>query len=322
MTTIHQPNLAATITYLKDGAAFHTTGKSTKSATIPYPVLASPKIDGFRCSVINSQAYTRSMRHIDNIAARLALQAIPTGIHLDGELIVGSNPCAPNIFNASTSAFRSHEGCPKFTFWVFDLINLVEPYSARLARLRNIMSKLPDFACLVPQITLYSDADAYTYLDYCIADGYEGIMLRNPASRYKPGRSTLREFGLCKLKPFEDQEAVVVGFYEQMTNTNELETDLRGYAKRSSSQVGLVGAGSLGGVIAHNSEWGYFRVGGGWTQAERDYIWQNQSKFLGNEFTFKFQRIGSIDKPRQSGFKAWTGVRREVCDLARYEEEN
>ena len=51
-------------------------------------------------------------------------------------------------------------------------------------------------------------------------DGYEGLMLRAPDGPYKFGRSTVKENTLLKVKNFLDDEAEVIGFKEQTTNTN------------------------------------------------------------------------------------------------------
>ena len=54
-------------------------------------------------------------------------------------------------------------------------------------------------------------------------------MMRNPIAPYKQGRGTFREGIIYKLKRFEDSEAVIIGFVEQMTNQNVLEKDELGY---------------------------------------------------------------------------------------------
>ena len=99
----------------------------------------------------------------------------------------------------------------------------------------------------------------------------------------------------------------LLGFEERMTNTNEQERDERGYAKRSSKKAGLVGANTLGSLLAWNIEFG---VGSGFTDAERQEIWDNRDKYLGRLITFKYQEIiKGTGRPRFPTFKGfrWEG---------------
>ena len=82
-------------------------------ADIRYPVLASPKIDGIRCLIVNGKAVTRSLKPIPNEHIRSMLEKYaPDGA--DGEIVVGDS------FNATTSAVMSRDGEPEFTYFIFD----------------------------------------------------------------------------------------------------------------------------------------------------------------------------------------------------------
>ena len=74
-------------------------------------------------------------------------------------------------------------------------------------------------------------------------------MMRDPVGRYKLGRGTFKEGLIYKLKRFADDEAVIIGFKEQMTNNNILEKDELGYAKRSIFKENMIPAGTLGNFI-------------------------------------------------------------------------
>jgi DNA ligase-1 len=130
-------------------------------------------------------------------------------------------------------------------------------------------------------------------------------MLRKICGRYKQGRSTAKEGILLKLKPFEDSEAIITGFEELQHNENEQFTSELGYSKRSSQQAGLVGGNTLGKFLVTGTQEEHFggvefKVGSGLglTQALRQEIWDNREKYLGKLIKFKYQKIGSIDKPR------------------------
>ncbi|MFM7851045.1 MAG: hypothetical protein ACKO96_03815, partial [Flammeovirgaceae bacterium] len=50
--------------------------------------------------------------------------------------------------------------------------------------------------------------------------GYEGVMIRGLHGPYKQGRATLKQGWLMKLKEFDDDEAVIIGYEEKMKNNN------------------------------------------------------------------------------------------------------
>ena len=108
---------------------------------------------------------------------------------------------------------------------------------------------------------------------------------------------------MIKVKPMEDAEARIIGFEEQEENTNEKQTNELGRSKRSSCKAGKVGKGTLGSLIVTNTEFGDFNVGTGMDDALRQKIWDNREAYLGKIITFRFQRIGTKDKPRIPAFK-------------------
>ena len=79
-----------------------------------YPLLATQKIDGIRCLIIDGVAMSRSLkpipnRYIQSIIGKREYNG------LDGELVVGSS------FQQATSGIMSSDGEPDFTYHVFDL---------------------------------------------------------------------------------------------------------------------------------------------------------------------------------------------------------
>jgi len=262
-------------------------------ATLRYPLVATPKIDGIRCVIWEGRVLARSLKPIPNVFVRESLAGAPEG--LDGELIVGAT------FQSTTSGVMSHTGNPDFTFWVFDLISDL-PYEARLAALDAL--PLPARVERVPWVWVRSPEELLAYEAQCLDLGFEGVCLRTPKSPYKFGRSTLREGYLLKLKRFEDAEAVVVGFEEQMRNENALQVNELGYAKRSSAQEGLVGKGTLGKLVVEK-DGVRFGIGTGFTDAQRAEVWANRGKYLGAIVRYKSQPYGVKDAPRLPVFLGW-----------------
>src|SRR5690606_23922036 len=128
-------------------------------------------------------------------------------------------------FNKISSAIMSDGGEPDFRFCVFDYVStsLTEPYKQRMARLEAL--DLPDFCEKVLPAVINSKEELIDFEKKCLEAGYEGIMVRSPDSPYKCGRATLKQGWLLKVKRFKDSEATIIGFEEQMENTNEATID-------------------------------------------------------------------------------------------------
>ena len=262
---------------------------------VRYPCIVSPKIDGIRALKLGGKLRSRTFKPIPNHFIRTMLEsALPDGI--DGEIIVG------NIFQATTSAVMSRDGEPAFEFWAFDMVegHLDEPYSSRLMRLHNVVDAIHDMRVLeVPTFTVQNEQELLKYEKKFLDDGFEGLMVRAPGGPYKCGRSTVKEGWLLKLKRFQDHEAVILGFVEQLKNTNKAEKDELGHTKRSSAKAGKVGKGTLGKFKVRDLESGVvFFVGTGLTDEQRQEIWNHKARYQGKLIKYKCQPYGEKDKPR------------------------
>ncbi len=269
---------------------------------LKFPVLVTPKLDGIRCLVADGKALSRKFKPIPNLHIRKTVERhCPNGF--DGELMV---PGA--TFSETTSAVMSHDGEPKFEYHVFDFVQrgIAQPYCERVYGLREFV-EYPD-GVVVPVMPkeVENVEQLLQYEAECLAQGYEGVMIRSTHGPYKCGRSTLREGYLLKLKRFEDSEAEIIGFEEKMRNDNELGVNELGYAKRSTFKTGLVPAGTLGALLARDAKTGVeFAIGTGLDDAIRSEIWASRERHMGRIFTYKFQPTGMKDKPRFPVFKGF-----------------
>jgi DNA ligase-1 len=255
---------------------------------------------------------TRALKAIPNHYIRKQLEDNAYTLEgFDGELVVG-DPTAPDCFNVTSSAVMSFEGAPNFKFMVFDKVALGTWRNRWLDGEMCNLNADPHFVEFVCQEAVYNMDDVDGAERLYLIQGYEGVMLRDPAGVFKYGRSTMNEQYLMKLKRFEDFEAEVVGFEEKLHNDNELETDNLGHAKRSSKAAGMVPAGVLGALICRAE--GYndtFNVGSGFDDNLKKEIWGNQAKYLGKLAKIKHQPSGAKDKPRFPTFIGW----RDKIDL-------
>lgn len=268
------------------------TEKGESIEQLLFPLLATPKIDGIRALVIDGVVLSRSLKPIPNRFIQSVLGR-PEYNGLDGELIAGST------FQDVTSGIMSSDGEPDFRFTVFDLWNRPElTYADRCKALVHSSELNCDRIQILDPVECRDAMELGDFTEQFLADGYEGAMVRRPFSPYKHGRATFKEGYLTKIKPFVDDEAVVVGFEEQMHNANEAKTNALGRTERSSHRENLVGKGTLGALIVSNAKFPQFNVGTGMDDALRRKIWNARDQFIGSIVKFKYQLIGTKDKPR------------------------
>lgn len=270
---------------------------------LTFPLLATPKLDGIRCLVINGKAVTRTFKPIPNHHIRRLIEAhCPNG--MDGEILVRNR-----TFNELSGDVRREDGEPDFYFAVFDYVHpdiaTPAPYHKRMQDLKDIHTQdLPWIQKLLP-LHVDSVETLLIYESMCLKAGYEGVMTRRPDGTYKHGRSTTAEGLLLKIKRFEDSEAVVIGYEEQMENQNEAQQDAFGRTKRSSHAENLVPKGTLGALIITFNGIGDIGIGTGFDQATRDQLWAERDSLIGRIVKFKHQPSGAAERPRFPVFLAF-----------------
>jgi len=265
---------------------------------LKYPLFVSPKYDGIRCIVKNGIAYSRSGKPIPSAQVQYAFKHLE---HFDGELIVG-DPTDSDVYNRTQSHVMSRSKPGDIKFYVFDYTApscLNWSFKTRLELLRGaLFNNAQDNVFMVQQKKVMIYEELMDFEVECLFEGFEGIMMRDPEAPYKQGRGTWKEGIIYKLKRFQDDEAVIIGFKELMTNQNELKLDELGYAKRSSSKEGLVAGDTLGAFIVDYKGQELDIAPGILTHDDRKLIWENQEDFLEKMLKFRFFAHGIKDKPR------------------------
>lgn len=272
-----------------------------------YPVYASPKIDGVRAALIDGQLTSRSGKPIRNHYTQRFFQN--KGLDgLDGELIMGE-PTAKDAFRRTTSAVMSYDGCPRVDWYVFDCIEPDVRYADRLGRLRTFLKEpsTPTNVHLVEQKVVKNESELLDYERSCLAQGFEGVMLRSPNGMYKQGRSTVKEGILLRLKRFEDSEAIVLEVVQQLHNQNEPTINELGYTARSTKKEGMIPAGVLGALVVRDIKTKKeFSIGTGFDLATRRELWKHRHSLPGKVVKYKYFPSGSKDLPR---FPTFVGFR-------------
>lgn len=265
---------------------------------LQYPVIVSPKLDGIRAIVKDGIVYSRTGKPIPN---KYIQQQFNSYHGLDGELIVGS-PTDKNVFQNTTSGVMTINGSPNISYYVFDLWNNSSQYKQRLKILTDIVKNINKINNNIIRIeSLYCNSLKEIELreQQYLQQGYEGLIIRNPNSYYKNGRSTIREGGLLKLKRFKDSEAEVVGYSSLLHNNNPEELDELGYTIRSTSKSGMIELEALGSLEVSDIKTGLiFNIGNGFTANQRKELWKDKENLLGKIVKYKYFDVSILNAPR------------------------
>ena len=306
MNTFNRPMLACSL--LKPDEPHTDEVILEKMKGLRYPVIVTLKKDGIRAIKLGDLA-SRTLKKIPNISISKRAEWLPYG--LDMELWT---PDLPYDQIESIVMSKVHQDQDKIQFHVLDwwqgnnysYVNrlfLIE--EAVMCKLPNLCVELPFYFHCGNALQLFN---AFKRVEE--VEG-EGICFRVPDSPYKQGRSTLKEQYLIKLARFTRDEAVIIGFEEQLLNTNASKTDFVGLTKRSSCQEGMVGKGVLGAFVVRykNGLEGRIGTGVGLTDKKRAEIWDRREEWLNKTIVYKSKGHGVKTKPRSPVF---IGKRNEV----------
>lgn len=186
---------------------YHKRGKD-----IQFPCYVQPKLDGTRCVAISQKGlFSRNKKaypHLEHI--RRELDRLPPSIILDGELYSDELTFQEIVGLVKSETVKDEEKQLKIKLHVYDVICPL-PYQERRVNLNHLLRR-HRFQNIVPVLTeVCQDVSMMKekHAEY-IAQGYEGIMLRNVKGEYRGVRCV----DLQKYKEFFDKEYEVVGFQE------------------------------------------------------------------------------------------------------------
>jgi DNA ligase-1 len=191
-------------------------------------------------------------------------------IPLDGELWL-----ARKAFQRTVSIVRRQDAGElwrEVKFRVFDAPAVAEPFEERIEFLGDCFSGLRlAYVGVLPQQQCRGPEHLREELELVLAAGGEGLMLRQPGSRYEAGRSST----LLKVKRFHDAEAQVIEHQ-------------RGAGRHK---------GRLGALLVSLPNGTTFSVGTGFTDAQRE-----NPPLVGSVITFRYQELSDRGVPRFPSF--------------------
>lgn len=236
----------------------------------------SEKLDGVR-------AYWDGTRFLSRLgnefhAPDWFIEALPKDVILDGELWAGRKK-----FQRGVSIARRQDKSDdwkELTYVVFDAPGHAAPFEQRIEHARQLLESIAS------PYARWHPHERCTGLEHLRGElarveelGGEGLMMRQPGSRYEVGRS----WSLRKVKTFHDAEARVIAH-------------VRG-AGRHGGRLGSLQCELPNGIV--------FNVGTGLSDAER-----NNPPPVGTIVTFRYQELSNDGVPR---FPSYVGVRDDVA---------
>jgi DNA ligase-1 len=235
----------------------------------------SEKLDGVRAYWDGKQFLSRQ----GNIyhAPDWFIEGLPT-VPLDGELWIDRKK-----FQRTVSIVRRQDKNDLWNevrFLIFDAPAANGGFEDRLTFLKDSLAKsAAKFARQHPHERCKSLEALRAELTRIESLGGEGLMLRQPGSKYVAGRSAT----LLKVKTFHDAEAVVVGHQA-------------GAGRHK---------GRMGALLVRLPDGTDFAIGTGFSDRERE-----NPPAVGAAVTFRYQELSDAGVPR---FPSWVGVRHDVA---------
>lgn len=281
-------------------------------AKLRFPMFAQPKLDGVRALNVNGQLRTRTLKPFANRFTQ-QLFSRPEFSGLDGEMWIHNElgDCSPSLCRDTTSALNTISGEPIIHWTIFDKSDLESsPYWVRYGKaydqVKACLAQFPELSGrlhMVPSLVVYNHSGIESEETRYISQGYEGLILRQPDSLYRHGRSTVNSQELLRIKRFVDDEAVVTGLIEAQHNGNEAKISELGYLKRSSYSENKSGKGMIGALeILYRGQ--VETIGPGeMNHSDRIHFWQNPALIVGKLITFKHFPHGAKTRLRMASFK-------------------
>lgn len=250
---------------------------------LPNPMFLQPKLDGIYVTKVNGNPETRQQKPVPNLHVRELLKS-----HMKNGMIGEFMLLDPNAkFQDVTSAFMSRDGEPEFMIMLFDWWskNKLAPYYQRYNRLVEWHSEFK-YPGLLSVVSGHRVTEKHEFNEiekkYMYLPGCEGLIIRDLYGLYKQGRCTKAERNVFK---HVFMRAGIATCQEIIGNKT--------YPDRA------------GAIMAYSKQYGAFKVGSGFTEADLKEMHNYPERFKSRQFAYKYKRDSVKHKPRQPIFIQW-----------------
>ncbi len=197
---------------------------SDHKGKMDFPVFVQPKLNGMRMLFDGFEGWSRGNKTvIPEVIKHLNFDT--AGFILDGELMLPGN----QLLQESMKAIKKYrpELSSKLLYHVYDIVDTDLPYVERYKIIEDICRNAPENIKIVNTVRADDESQVMHLHRLFVSDGFEGTMVRDPASFYEIGK---RSYSLLKLKDFVDAEYRIVNVVDgDGSDTGlaifELETD-------------------------------------------------------------------------------------------------
>jgi len=278
-------------------------------STIKYPLLASTKLDGIRTIFINGKMLSRSLKEIPNKQLQEKFQPLKdfSKVHnviLDGE-IYGHGLTFQQITHFVMTEDLEHEQLPnELKFNCFDCIykdQIDMEFWTRIVYCNKLEIEFPLLVFTLIQQEVRNQQDTEELFENVLKDGFEGLILKNPQSKYKFGRATLKSGDMYKVKPFLTFDAKIIRVEERMENTSESYKNELGDSQKHHCKDAMIPTG-IAACFVVNYEGQEQKVCLTGLESFRKEIWNNKENYIGKEIEFKGMLVGAKDLVRHPTF--------------------
>ena len=247
-----------------------------RGKSIQFPCYVQRKFDGTRCVGISQKGlYSRNRKaypHLDHIVKELS--RLPPTLVLDGELYSNTLTFQEivGLVKRETLKKGDEEKQKQIQFHIYDIINDT-PYERRLTALQYLFSQCKfQYLVLVQTDNCASEDQMKELHAQYVAEGYEGIMLRNKGGMY---RCNYRSHDLQKYKEFEEDEFRITGFTQ-------------GDGRDKGTVI----------WVCETKEGKEFTVRPRGTMESRRKLFETGQKYVGKMLTVIYQELTEEGKPR------------------------
>ncbi|HLO11512.1 MAG TPA: ATP-dependent DNA ligase [Pseudoneobacillus sp.] len=234
------------------------------------PFAITLKLDGLRATAFNEKSVSffsrKGLPFEGLVELEEVFKKLPKDRVYDGELLAFNPDNIPSkdLFRKTQKVVKTEGIKTGVRFILFDSLPINEFYEGKSKKtyiernneLRKILNELGDIGGLVELVpTYYIGADkdkVEVLLKHVISEGYEGLMVNTLDGKYEVKRSN----NLLKVKKMHSVDLRITGFEEHRKQPNKLGAlvvDYKGYK---------------------------VNVGSGFTDADREHIWNNREQLL------------------------------------------